>query len=366
MEITSANRKNRPRPRPVARCAGGQAKPAALRTGTTAADGFLRHSFTPMYQPARDLPERSVTERDFFKSRSYLGEYYGLELADFRPLRYPYNILMAEKELRRKLRGKDKHRHLKIVEQDNAEICLTVEETFDEEFCLIYIPVMPVYDLWQNKAHVPCAELLTAVCAYLYAEAGISYYRDEGEYMYSNYEALEDWLTDDWGDAGENSYEREKEALENANTQGDFMQAKMMESGFRQSLHRLIADFQAVSDYERDCLAIAQCCLQLGKDFPNANLFQHASLQEYEVDDYDDNYVGMHEYISFIGSINDHLSDRLRTMVNDDFNERCHYQEPEIITFFNEPKDQYIDQLAYEHRAMQLVDDLCTLLYRKP
>jgi hypothetical protein len=74
----------------------------------------------------------------------------------------------------------------------------------------------------------------------------------------------------------------------------------------------------------------------------------------------------MHEYISFIGSINDHLSDRLRTMVNDDFNERCHYQEPEIITFFNEPKDQYIDQLAYEHRAMQLVDDLCTLLYRKP
>ncbi|MBS7565501.1 hypothetical protein KHS38_13900 [Mucilaginibacter sp. Bleaf8] len=319
-----------------------------------------------MYAPAPELPSRSATERDFFKSRSYLGNHYGLELTDFRSLPYPYNVLMAERELHCKLRVKDKYRHLTITAQENGEVCLTIAETFDEDFCLYYIPVMPIYQLWQNEAHVPCAELLTAVCAYLYAGAGISYYRDEDTYMYSNYEVMEDWINDDWNDGEEDEYALEKADLENAKLQGDFMQAKMMEPRFRQSLDCLITHFNAVSEFEKDCLAVAHTCLQLGKDFPDANLFQHASLQDYEVEDYQDNYVGMQEYISFIGSVNDHLSERLKSMVNDDFNERARYQEPETITCFNRVQSAYTDELAYEQRAFGLIDDLCTLLYRKP
>jgi len=324
------------------------------------------HSFTPMYQPAPELPERSATERDFFKSRSYLKNHYGLQLTDFHSLPYPYNILLAEKELHRKLRAKDKYRHLKIIEQDNSEVSLTIAESFDDDFCLCYVPVMPIYDLWQNEVHIACAELVTAVCAYLYAEAGICYYRDEDTYMYYNYEALEDWIKDDWGDGEDDSYELERQALENAKMQGDFMQAKMMATGFRQRLDSLIANFKAVSSYENECLQVAKDCLNIWQDFPKSNLFQHASLQDYEVEDYEDNYVGMHEYISFIGSVNDNLSERLKQMVNDDFNERSRYQEPEIITFFNEPQPAYTDELAYEYRVMKLIDDLCTLLYRKP
>lgn len=366
METTSANRTIRQRPRQVTRCAGSKAKSATLSPNPPVTNGFLRHSFTPMYEPAPVLPSRSATERDFFKSRSYLGQHYELELTDFHSLPYPYSLLMAERELHRKLRVKDKYRHLKVVEEESSEIYLTVEETFDEDFCLYYIPVMPIYDLWQNLAHIQCAELLTAVCAYLYAEAGISYYRDEDTYMYYNYEALEDWINDDWGDGEDDSYELERQALENAKIQGDFVQAKMMETRFRQSLGSLITGFHAVSEFEKDCLTVAQTCLQLGMDFPNANLFQHASLQDYEVQDYEDNYIGMQEYISFVGSVNDNLSERLKQMVNDDFNERARYQEPEIITFFKEPQDVYTDQLAYEKKAMELIDDLCTLLYRKP
>jgi hypothetical protein len=366
MQTTSANRTLRQRPRPATRCAGSKAKPATLRTTAPVTDGFLRHSFTPTYAPAQDLPDRSATERDFFKSCSHLQTHYGLELTDFRSLPYPYNLLMAEKELHRKLRVKDKYRHLKIIGQENNEICLTIEETFDEDFCLYYIPVMPIYTLWQNEAHIPCAELLTAVCAYLYAEAGITYYRDEDTYMYYNYEALEDWISDDWGDGEEDEYALEKVALEDAKMQGDFIQAKMMETGFRQSLESLIAKFIALSDFEKACLKVANDCLNIWRDYPNYNLFQHASLQDYEVEDYEDNYVGMHEYISFIGSIDDNLSERLKSMVNDDFNERARYQEPEIITFFNEAQSAYKDELAYEQRAFGLIDDLCTLLYRKP
>jgi hypothetical protein len=366
MEITPANRQIRHRPRQAARCAGGQAKPAAIRPAAPAADGFLRHAFTPMYQPAPELPGQAAAERDFFQSRSCLGQHYGLELSDYRRLPYPYNLLMAERELHRKLRVKDKHRHLQILAQENGQVCLSVSEAFEEDFCLFYIPVMPIYDLWQNEAHIPCAELLTAVCAYLYTEAGISYYRDDDGYMYYNYEALEDWITDDWGDGEDDSYIHEREALERAKLQGDFMQGKMMAAGFRQSLGSLIGNFKAVSPFERDCLQVAGDCLRLWQEFPEGNLFKHASLQEYKVEDEEDNYIGMHEYISFVGSVTDELSERLRVMVNDDFNERSRYQEPEVITFFNEPQAAYTDELAYEFRAFQLIDDLCTLLYRKP
>jgi hypothetical protein len=319
-----------------------------------------------MYLPAPELPGQAATERHFFQSRSYLGQHYGLALSDYRSLPYPYNVLMAERELHRKLRVKDKYRHLQIVAQENGEVCLSISETFDEDFCLFYIPVMPIYDLWQNEAHVPCAELLTAVCAYLYAGANISYYRDEDGYMYYNYEALEEWISDDWGDGEDDSYVHEREALERAKLQGDFVQAKMMAKGFRQSLDSLIAGFRAVSAFEHDCLQLAGDCLRLWQDFPEGNLFKHANLHEFEADDDGDNYIGMHEYISFVGSVTDELSERLRMMVNDDFNERSRYQEPEVITQFNEPQAAYTDELAYEFRAFQLIDDLCTLLYRKP
>jgi hypothetical protein len=319
-----------------------------------------------MYLPAPELPGEAATEPGFFQSRSYLGQHYGLALSDYSSLPYPYNVLMAERELHRKLRVKDKYRHLHILEQENGQVCLSVSETFDEDFCLFYIPVMPIYDLWQNEAHVPCAELLTAVCAYLYAGANISYYRDDDGYMYYNYEALEEWISDDWGDGEDDSYVHEREAFERAKLQGDFIQAKMMATGIRQSLESLIANFRAVSAFEKDCLTLAGDCLRLWQDFPEGNLFKHASLHEFEAEDDEDHYIGMHEYISFVGSVTDELSERLRMMVNDDFNERSRYQEPEVINLFNEAQAAYTDELAYEFRTFRLIDDLCTLLYRKP
>ncbi len=320
----------------------------------------------PMYQPATELPKRSVVERDFFKSLSHLTKHYGLDLTGYGSLPYPYNILMAEREANRKLKKKGRYRELLIIEQEDNQTCLTVKETFKNDFGLYYIPVMPIYDLWQRPDFAHCAELLTAVCAYLYIEADVTYYRDEETYMFYNYEILEEWITEGKDDMDEEDYTRQKAAYDNALSQGDFIQEKMMATGFRQSLDSLIANFDAKSDFEKECLSVAQNCWELWQAFPGMNLFKHASLQDYEVEEYEDNYVAMHEYFSFVGSVNDSVSDTLRDMVNNDFNERSRYQEPEVITFFNEAKPPYADELAYEDRLFSIIDDLCTLLYHKP
>ncbi|GAC1310315.1 MAG: hypothetical protein NVSMB24_27310 [Mucilaginibacter sp.] len=319
-----------------------------------------------MYQPATELPKQSAVEGDFFKSLSHLTKHYGLNLTGFRSLPYPYNVLMAEREVKRKLKAKGRYRQLLVVEQDDTHTCLVIKETFSHDFGLYYIPVMPIYHLWQDSQYTHCAELLTAVCAYLYAEAGIDYYRDDDTYMYNNYEFLEEWINERLEDEGEEDGNRQKNDWDNAKLQGDFIQEKMMATGFRHSLDSLIANFHAISEFEKKCLKVGENAWKLWQAFPGMNLYKHANLQDYEPDDYDDNYVGMHEYFSFIGSVQDSISDDLKNMVNDDFNERPRYQEPEIVIFFNEPKAVYTDELAYEDRLLTLIDDLCTLLYYKP
>jgi len=325
-----------------------------------------------MYEPARELPEKKATEGDFYKSLSYLKKHYGLDLCTYRNLPYPYNILMAEREVNKKLKSKTRYRELLILKQEDNQISLTVKETFKREFGLYYVPVMPIYEMWQKPEQQACAELLTAVCAYLHIEAGISYYREEDTYMYYNYEILNDWIEDDQGDMEEGDYERQKHALDKAKKYGDFILEKMMANGFRQSLDSLIANFQAVTEFEKTSLEIAVNTWKLWQTNPETHLYKHGNNpcngEEMNEDDYynDDNFVGLNEYIGFIGSTNDVMSDTLFNIVNNDFNERPAFQEPQINTFFNEPMPAYTDQLAYEDKLLELITDLCTLLYNQP
>jgi hypothetical protein len=260
-----------------------------------------------------------------------------------------------------------------IIAQDDNRTCLKVKESFNREFGLYYIPVMPLYRMWHTPEQQACAELLTAVCGYLYVEAGLSYYRDEDTYMFYNYEILNDWVEDDMGGMDEGDYKKQKSALDNAKTYGDFIQAKMVTKDFRQSLDNLIANFKAVTKFERDSLAIAQKTWELWQANPDKNLYSHANNpaltnEADEEDDYyaDNNFVGMDEYIGFIGSTNDMNSDSLFRMVNDDFNERPSYQEAQVTTVFNEPMPFYTDQMVYTDQLLELITDLCTLFYYEP
>lgn len=366
METTSTTRPFRDRPRPAAGRTGSKAKPTAVGTTKPAAHGFLRHSFALMYLPARDLPDRKTAEQDFFKSCSYLKKHYKLDLTACRSLPYPYNILIAERELKNKLKTKSRQRELLIMQQEDNRICLTVKESLSYPIGLYYIPVMPLHDLWQQADYQHCAELLTAVCAYLYKEAGIAYYRDEGRYLYYNYEVLEDWLADDQGSAYEDDYARQKTAFADARLQGDFLQVKMRTITSLGNMDSLIKSFQAVTKFEKDCLKIAASCLRLWRSYPDTDFFKHATLSGYETGDYDDDHVTMQEYISFIGSTSDIVSDGLLDMVNSDFNERGGYEELVTTTVFNNPQYLYADQLAFGFGVLELIDALCTLLNQGP
>lgn len=365
METTPANRRIRIGLEQAARYSGGQGQHAEKRTAEPAAYGFLNNSFAPKYIPAEALPKRRETVRDFFKSLTQLKKHYGIRLDDFRSLPYPYNILLAREEAGKAISKKHRQREVFIIEQDQ-QISLSVKEGFRRDYSLYYIPVAPVYRLWQQPEQLPTAELLTAVCGYLYAEAGISYYRDEDTYMYYNYEILTEWMDDLEGEDEEEQLLRQK-CLSDAEIAGDFIQEKMMDKALRQSLPDKLNAFTPLTPYQHTAVMVAEKALGLWQTFPGANLFEHSSPIEEDEDDYGCNTtIYMHEYIGFIGSNTDAVSDTLFEMVENDFNERSYAQEPELRTVFNERQTAYTDKLAYAEKVLDLITDLCTLLYQQP
>lgn len=303
------------------------------------------------------MPKRAQAEGDFFRSLAHLRQHYGVRIASYRQQPYPYNILLVVQEAQRVIRQPGRERQLFIIAQDNGQLCLTVREHFRRDYFAYYIPVVPIYQLWQEPEHQASAELLSAVCAYLHTGAGISYYRDESTYMHYNYEVLQEWA-EEGEECEPGSYSAPMENYGLAVTAGDYMQEKMHDAW--QRLPERIAAFRPQTSFEHSVLALAQTALRLEQQFPEGNLFAHAS--EPEDDEYGNNAIYMHKYISFVASTTDALGQMLMEMVENDFNERSAEQEPQLITHFTERQEPYRDELAYERAVFSLIDDLCTLL----
>jgi hypothetical protein len=168
METTSANRRIRTGLEQAARYSGGQEQHAEKRTAQPAAYGFLNSSFAPRYIPAEVLPNRRETVRDFFKSLTHLKKHYRIRLDDFSSLPYPYNILLTKDKVSKAITKQHRQREVFIVEEEQ-QISLSVKEGFRRDYSLYYIPVVPIYRLWQQPEHVPVAELgVSEICYTLF------------------------------------------------------------------------------------------------------------------------------------------------------------------------------------------------------
>lgn len=316
----------------------------------------------PKYQAAQALPKRSTAERDYFRSLAYLRQHYGLNLVSRRSLPYPYNVLVSAQELRAALAVADRVRELFLIRQESGSVSVSVRERIGRAYFAYYIPVVPLYQLWQQPRETATAQLLTAVFAYLHREAGIAYYREADTYMACNYEILSEWVEEgEEEEAGAYAQQREDQRL--AELAGDFVQARMKEPGLLSRLPDLIAAFKPETPEQLAALEVANTTLALFRQYPGASLFAHAS----EVNDDDEEYgyhsaIYMHEYIGFAASTSGALGEMLMEMVENDFNERSGEQEPELVTHFHQQPETYRDELAYERAVFALIGDLCTLL----
>lgn len=365
METTSKIRGIRKRPQQVGRRTGGTAKQTGLRTAGNATDGFLKHSFTPLYEQGQNLPNRCDAESGFFKSLSILSAQYGIPVPEVSGKQYPYNILLAHRKMQDELKRMGQEITLFIVQQEQGSICLATDNRYSTGTTLYYIPIMPLYRLLQDKKQKRTAELLLSVFAYLYHVAGIPYYRDDYSALSYYYECMEDWLSEDWG-AEEESEQYEVISQYNcACYYGDVMLRKIFNPYHLNHFRERIATYKATTPFEYGCLRLARTALSMMERYPNCKIFRNTENEQLQQDE-DDMIIRAEQYISFVADTEGLLYQNIAQMINSEFGECGEMEQPTLHQTYDDQTSTAMGSLDFEYEIFPLILNLCTLLYELP
>lgn len=206
-----------------------------------------------------------------------LCSHYGIAPVDIRSLAYPYGRAVALHEVRRLLKGRFRYGIDVMWEADTDGLfALHATEYCNTRNTLYYIPVVPLHCLLQERRKKRAAQLLLYTVCYLYHKAGIPYYRDEGTYLYWNYEMVSDWVRDDpdgWEIDNYNGYVSE---INTAVCIGDTMHRRIWNTKNLERFGQAVSGFEPCDNFAKECLAIAKATLTLWQDYPKAHLYRHA------------------------------------------------------------------------------------------
>nr|WP_314896950.1 hypothetical protein [uncultured Flavobacterium sp.] len=343
----------------IARCAESKKEQEKFHTLGVIADGFLRHSFLPLFEQGKKLPDPKQVEVEFFNSLVILTGVYGFEVMDVENKPYPYNILLTYSYVQKQLRKSGQDIELSIVQDDKGTVKLTTNHSYSTGNMLYYIPVLPLYRLLQNKKQKQTAELVLSVFAYLYHIAGIPYYRENNSYLFYQYECMEEWLIDDFEDVETEEGNSGISEFNEAVYYGDVMLRKIYNPYHLNCFEQRIDSYRPSTSFQKKCFAVAKKALALLLEYPDYTIFHNAFNREFE---YDDEVIKAEQYISFIADSDGLLYENIARVVNDEFNECSEMEEPTLLQIYdseNRPSNKALD---FEYRLFPLINDLCTLL----
>lgn len=335
-----------------------------IRTNRTASNGFLKCRFLPKQEDVetlQDCNEKMNTERDFFKSLSKFSQQYRIESMQTENFAFPYNIALAMWDIETKMkRVNEDWNDFKLI-RDNKEIHFAKEERLDMGTTLYFIPVVPLFQMLQNKSLKKNAQLLLSVFAYLYKIADVPYYRQQDSYLYGIYEMYEEWMEqEDEADEDLQEYEREFKVSKNI---GNKIERKISNIKNLDFLEQRLSDFKIRNEFDLNCQKIASDAFALYREYPRTTIFRNKPSSE--DDPYDDDYcnksIEMEKYISFVSDTKGCLYRNIEDSINAEFNEYGNIEEPTIYTPINGSEITKAD-FDFENRFFSLIENLNNIL----
>lgn len=304
--------------------------------------------------------EKEHIRAGFCASFEQLIAHYGITLPLPQTLRYPDTIAHYLPLLRDALKEKaDGFYSLHLVNGDERTFLVT-EQHYPTGQTLYYLPVIPLYKMLRDKKHRKAALLLLSVCAWLYRIVDIPYYRQENNYLYYQYDMIQDWVEQDT----DNEYaDNEIQDLREAADIGDRMEQKLRHPANLEYFAIRLERFSSGDELDRQCLATATQAYSICLQYPNESIFRNAPQRKQadpDRDDYDE-IITMDKYISFSADTKGWLFDTLADTVNNEFNECGETEEPVLVKCFDgSPVPGSFD---FERRAFEIMDGLCEILY---
>jgi len=346
--------------RQVARSFGNQKRQKKTRTPSANRNGFLNHVFIPLINgyPV-EISDRICVEREFFNSAENLCSFYGITPVYFSSSVYPENIAQSLKYLKQKLDGIDRTLEVIVAHDEEHTACISVKKSFNTKTTLYYLPVEPLYDLLQDSKRKKTAELLLSVLVYLYQIGGIPYHGEQGSYLYSIYDMIYDWSSE------EEYFEDDKEqedVLDHIKLMGDrskWLLERLNEEVHLQKFEKRINGFHPCSESEQELLVLAKEAYALYCDFPDFSVMHRIEMGRFDQDEnYDSCRVYAENYLSFIWSFNDCLYDQLMEAVNSELQEHNEIDEPTTIQFFDTPQISEVHDHTFEIRFFDLLNGI--------
>ena len=332
------------------------------RTGGHAADGFLNHSFLPVWEkPSESLNPWKTAESDFFRSLSNLSGLYGFEPVDTRSRVYPHNIAVAYdhaasclKELRPKL-------SLIIIQDEFHKACLTTVKTFNTGSTLYFINVRPLYELLKDRRRIKSAELMMSVFAWLYKVVDVPYYRDRNTYMYHCFESIDSWLEEEPGAWDRQEFKKNKATLKLAAKGGDLIQKKISDATHIQKFEKRVSEFKPSTPWEHELLQVSKKAMDLFTCFPNRSIT--GTFLPGLLDPLREERAYYEQYLSFYWDDGDFLYDNIIEFVNNDLQEMSTMDEPMAIQLFDTKQPAEIHDLDFPARLFDFLHELSDNLY---
>ena len=328
-----------------------------VSTNSNATNGILKCTFLPKLKTEQPVQACQKTERDFYKSLSKLAEHYSIEPMQTKDFDFPYNIALSMWDMEAKVKRTNVNWDGFKLIQDSKKIFFVSEEKYNVGTTIYYIPIVPLFKMLHDKKRKQTAQLLLSVCSYLYQIADIPYYRQEDTYLYWMYEMLKDWVEqDDETDATENY----KSELSNAEYIGDRIEQKLFNRSNIKVFEQRLSRFKSRDTFDKECWQVACNAFALYTEYPTASIFRNAPLPEEDPynDDYDNEIIAMHKYISFVADTKGWLYESLSESINNEFNEYGAMEEPTICKTFDGSEIMQ-GNLDFENRLFDLLDDLC-------
>ena len=333
-----------------------------IRTNSNATNGFLKCTFLPKLKTEQSVQACEKTERDFYQSLSNLAEHYSIEPMPTRTdYGYPYNMVLAMWDMYTQMKRSNKNWDGFKLLQDSKKTFLTSEERYDTRTTLFYIPIVPLFEMLHDKKRKHTAHLLISVCSYLYHIAQIPYFRQDDSYLYWLYEMHKDWAEDDEETEETENYKSE---LRKAETVGDRIEQKLYNRINLTVFEKRLSGFKSRDTFDKECWNVACKAFNLYTEYPTASVFRNTPMTEQDPDNDDDEneVIGMEKYISFIADTKGWLYESISDSINNEFNEYGVMEEPTIDKVFDGSKIS-VENLDFENRLFELLDDLSYLLY---
>jgi len=346
----------------AARCPGSEKAAGNICAGATPADGFLRQQFLPLYESTGKVPKKGQAEKAFCQSLEILTGLYGFEATGIGDKPYPLNILYAHHQVEKQLTASGQEIEVSIV-KDKGQVKLMTSCQYPTGTTLHYIPVLPLYELVQERKHRQAADLLLSVCCYLYRSVEVPFYKDDYCYIYYNYQCMEGWFDEDMEGYQDRHTDTVFNELREAKHYGDIMHRKIYNPYHLTDFQRRITRYTPNTAMEYECLSLAKRTFALMQDYPERSIFKNTRNQEF---DEGEDSIAAEQYISFVARTDGALYDQIAQMVNDEFNECGEMQIPTLTQLFDTENAPDAQGLDFEYRLFPLINDLCSILNNLP